>query len=214
MEQACANDNIGYDQSQRTTLFAQAKACGWDLRKIKTSCETDCSALVAVCVNAAGISVSKDIYTGNEREVLRATGKFVILSESKYRTSDIYLKRGDILLANGHTAVALSNGSKAGADSGTEESGHAAPEKSPAPSVKTEAAQSFDKALAGKYIVTASSLNIRVGAGTGKSSLGTIPNGKTVQCYGYYTKAGNIKWLLVQYNASTGYCSSEYLKKV
>ena len=62
MEAACANNNIGYDQNQRTTLFVQAQAKKWDISKITTKCETDCSALVAVCVNAAGVSVSKDIY--------------------------------------------------------------------------------------------------------------------------------------------------------
>lgn len=113
MEAACANDKIGYDQSQRTTLYTEAKAKNWDLSKITKACETDCSALVAVCVNAAGVTVSKDIYTGNEESALKNTGKFEVLKESKYLTSDAYLKRGDILLSNGHTAVALSNGAKA-----------------------------------------------------------------------------------------------------
>lgn len=112
MEAACANDKIGYDQSQRTTLYTEAKAKNWDLSKITKTCETDCSALVGVCVNAAGVTVSKDIYTGNEESALKNTGKFEVLKESKYLTSDAYLKRGDILLSNGHTAVVLSNGAK------------------------------------------------------------------------------------------------------
>lgn len=111
MEQACANNKIGYDQYQRTTLYTQAKACNWDLSKITVACETDCSALVAVCVNAAGVSVSKDIYTGNEKAALVNTGKFTALTDSKYISSSTYLKRGDVLLANGHTAIVLSNGS-------------------------------------------------------------------------------------------------------
>lgn len=110
MEQACANNNIGYDQYQRTTLYTQAKANNWDLSKITTACECDCSSLVAVCVNAAGISVSKDIYTGNEQAALKATGKFDVYTESKYIGSDSYLKRGDILLGAGHTAIVLSDG--------------------------------------------------------------------------------------------------------
>lgn len=118
MEAACANNKIGYDQNQRTTLFTEAKAKGWDISKITKACETDCSALVAVCVNAAGVTVSKDIYTGNEANALKATGKFEVFTESKYLTSDSYLKRGDILLSNGHTAVVLSNGSKATGGSG------------------------------------------------------------------------------------------------
>jgi hypothetical protein len=114
MEAACANDNIGYDQSQRTTLFTLAKAANWNIAGIKTKCETDCSALVAVCVNAAGISVSKDIYTGNEKAALQNTGKFTVLTGSEYIAKSDNLKRGDILLASGHTAVVLSNGSAAG----------------------------------------------------------------------------------------------------
>ena len=110
MEQACANDNIGYDQNQRTTLYTQAKAVNWDLSKITIACECDCSALVAVCVNAAGIPVSKDIYTGNELSALKATGKFDVYTTAQYIGSDTYLKRGDVLLGSGHTAIALSDG--------------------------------------------------------------------------------------------------------
>lgn len=112
MEQACANDHIGYDQSQRTTCFVEAKKVGFDLSKIKTKCETDCSALVAVCANAAGIPVSKDIYTGNEDSALVRTKKFEKLTDKKYFTSDKYLKRGDVLRSNGHTAIVLSDGSE------------------------------------------------------------------------------------------------------
>ena len=118
MEQACANDKIGYDQYQRTTLYTQAKVCGWNLSKITVPCETDCSALVAVCVNAAGIRVSKDIYTGNEKSALVATGKFDTYTSSDYTRFSAKLKRGDILLGNGHTAIVLSNGTSADLSSG------------------------------------------------------------------------------------------------
>lgn len=112
MEQACANNNIGYDQYQRTTLFTLAKAKKWDISKVTEKCETDCSALVAVCCNAAGVTVSKDIYTGNQTVALKATGKFTIYTDSKYTKSSSYLMRGDILLGNGHTAIVLSDGDK------------------------------------------------------------------------------------------------------
>ena len=110
MEQACDNNNIGYDQSQRTTLYTKAKAAKWDLSKITSKCECDCSALVAVCVNAAGITVSKDMYTGNEKAVLVGTKKFDVLDTVRYLNSSDYLKRGDIILGKGHTAVVLSDG--------------------------------------------------------------------------------------------------------
>ena len=114
MEQACANNNIGYDQGQRTTLYTLAKEANWNISKITKKCETDCSALVAVCCNAAGVKVSKDMYTGNQKSLLSNTGKFTVYTTYKYIGSDDYLKRGDILLGNGHTAIVLSDGIKVG----------------------------------------------------------------------------------------------------
>lgn len=115
MEKACKNDFIGYDQNQRTTLYSLAKANGWRIEDIETPCETDCSALVAVCVNAAGIKVSGDIYTGNEANALLRTEEFELLTAPKYLLSDEYLRRGDILLYEfHHTAIALQDGKKAG----------------------------------------------------------------------------------------------------
>lgn len=141
MEQACANDKIGYDQSQRTTLYTQAKAVNWDISKVTTKCECDCSSLVAVCVNAAGIKVSKDIYTGNELSALKATGGFTVLTDSKYISKADYLKRGDILLGSGHTAVVLSDGSKASASTKPAES----------KPVKKTVAELAKEVLAGKW---------------------------------------------------------------
>ncbi len=112
---ACRNDNIGYDQNQRTTLYVQAKAVGWDLSKIVVRCECDCSSLGSVCVNAAGVPVSKDIYTGNMVKALVATGEFEVLTDEKYLFSDRYLLAGDILVYEGHhTAMVLQDGDLSG----------------------------------------------------------------------------------------------------
>lgn len=114
MRAACINDNIGYDQNQRTTLFTQAQSADWNISKIATPCETDCSALIAVCANAAGVPVSKDIYTGNMVKALKATGQFDVLTASKYLSSDQHLQAGDVLVYEGHhTAMALQYGAQA-----------------------------------------------------------------------------------------------------
>ena len=115
MRAACVNDNVGYDQYQRTTRCThRPSAVGWDITKIAIPCETDCSALIAVCANAAGIQVSKDIYTGNMVRALKATGQFEVLMASKYLTSDQYLQAGDVLVYEGHhTAMALQYGAQA-----------------------------------------------------------------------------------------------------
>ena len=118
MEILCKGNLVGYDQYQRTTLYTEMNKVGWDASKLATKCETDCSAMVAVCANAAGISVSKDIWTGNMIAAFRATGQFDVLYDSKYLTSGAYLKRGDILLNTvHHTAIALTTGANAGTGS-------------------------------------------------------------------------------------------------
>jgi hypothetical protein len=51
--------------------------------------------------------------TGNLAAACEKTGEFNILTSTNYTKSKDYLKRGDILLADGHTVIVLSNGSKA-----------------------------------------------------------------------------------------------------
>lgn len=118
MEAACANNNIGYDQYQRNTLNDKAKAVGYDLSKITEPCETDCSALVTVCAQAAGIDIpytsGNAPWTGIMAAQFMSTGEFELIKEDKYLTSDALLLRGDILLrTSGHTAMALENGAEA-----------------------------------------------------------------------------------------------------
>lgn len=114
MQAACDNANIGYDQYQRDTLYNLAKAVDFDPGRVKTPCETDCSALVRVCLAYAGITV-ENFRTPNEASILLRSGKFIELKESRYTDQSSYLRRGDILVTRtqGHTVVVLSNGSKA-----------------------------------------------------------------------------------------------------
>lgn len=113
-EAACSNDKIGYDQSGRNTLLAQAKAVNWDLLKITTPCECDCSSLVSCCVQASGIRIwngGNAPTTRTLRKVLQESGQFEILTGSKYLISADGLQRGDILCKEGsHTVIVLSNG--------------------------------------------------------------------------------------------------------
>jgi hypothetical protein len=193
MEQACLNDNIGYDQGQRTTLYEKVKTLNWNLSKVKEKCECDCTSLVAVCVNAAGVKVSRDMYIGNQKVVLHNTGKFETLTDSKYLIKPDHLKRGDILLGPGHTAIVVSV------------------------SNTLEKAKSFNKDFAGIYKVNATKLNVRLGAGADKQILTTIPKGTEVKCYGFYTRLAGVDWLYVQFTCKdisyTGFTSIKYLTK-
>ena len=114
MEQACANDNIGYAQDKRNTSFTEAKKVGWVLKKIKTACEADCSSLVRLCVNCGYYAYNKTLpfpnvgdtfYTGNMAKMLKNTELFTVYSDKKYVENSDMLKRGDILVAEGHHTV-------------------------------------------------------------------------------------------------------------
>lgn len=78
---------------------------------------------------------------------------------------------------------------------------------------KVEAAQGYDKTLAGTYKTT-EDLWMKNGAGKDKEGILVVPKGKNVQNYGYYSTASDgTKWLYVTYGGRTGFCSSRYLKK-
>ncbi|THG36819.1 hypothetical protein [Adlercreutzia caecimuris] len=75
------NDNIGYDQGQRTTFYVCLKAANWVVSAIKEKCESDCSsgvgALGEACVQRLKLTkahISKDIYTGNLKAAFVAAG--------------------------------------------------------------------------------------------------------------------------------------------
>ena len=126
MERACTNVKIGYDQNQRNTLLTHARKVGYDPGKVTTACETDCSALVTLACIYAGIKENDLYIAGNSATTttlktrLIKTGKFEILTDSKYLKSSDYLLRGDILLYEGHhVAVAIDNGSKSSVTTST-----------------------------------------------------------------------------------------------
>lgn len=194
--------------------IVSVKASNYDPAQITIACEADCSSGVAAIVKGAGYrlgnekmkNVSIYLYTGNMRAGLKAAG-FEVLTDSKYLTSDAYLLEGDITLNDdAHVAVNLTDGAKS---SGTGASNTTTVKSN----AKVDVAHGFNKSLAGTYKVTASGLNLRAGAGTGKSILAVMKNGEKVQCYGYYNDCNGVKWLYVVYKNIVGYASSKYLSK-
>lgn len=214
MEAGCANDNIGYCQTHRTAATEASKPYGYDLSKVTEAVEVDCSELVRICCLYAGIQVGT-FSTATEKMALKNTGKFDILEDDKSCKSSDYLFRGDILVTKtkGHTVVVLDNGSKAGQKSSSSASSSSSTSQS---SRKIEAAKSRDDSISGTYYTTAN-LNLRAGAGTGKTSLVIMPKGTAVKCYGYYTLYQGKRWYYVKTTVKgtsyTGFCSSAYLTK-
>lgn len=112
MELACKNDNIGYDQSQRNTLLEKLRLANMDISKVN-KCECDCSSLVYVCSILAGVPhtmTPNAPTTRTMRSRYTKTGYYDILTDKEYINSPDKLKRGDILVSEGHhTAIVLEN---------------------------------------------------------------------------------------------------------
>ena len=119
-EAVCANDNIGYSQARRNTLRTEAQKAGWDAAKITVPCDCDCSSLMAVCAEAAGVEMAGTYssgnapWTGNMTQRFAGTGAFEVLTDSKYLSGPEHLCRGDILVnAAYHTLMVLDDGAEA-----------------------------------------------------------------------------------------------------
>lgn len=102
MVEACLNNNIGYDQSERYGVINCLKKYG-RIAKINELTEADCSSLVRACCIQAGILVG-DFNTSSEVAVLERTGAF---HKAVIVTNDTKLCQGDILVtrSKGHTVI-------------------------------------------------------------------------------------------------------------
>lgn len=182
-EAACRNDNIGYDQGQRNTLHTEALKVGYDLSKIKTPCECDCSSLMCICAIAAGIPASYFYINGNMRttssmkNAFVRTGLFDVITDPNYLTKDNLLKRGDILTRPGsHTVMVLGNGSSV-APAQPEAPKPAAP--APAPATNGQ-----NMTYVGKGIGSATALrkiHVRAGSNKETKSYGILGKGAKVE---------------------------------
>lgn len=123
---ACANDNVGYGQSDRNSLRAEAVKAEWKPERINTPCNCDCSSFASCCAEAAGIDVpyvnigggAKNApVTWTIRDAFTLTGQFEVLTDAAYLTGPDRLRRGDVLVnepqASGHAVVVTTDGSKA-----------------------------------------------------------------------------------------------------
>jgi flagellum-specific peptidoglycan hydrolase FlgJ len=217
---AALNDKIGYDQSQNRTYRKQLKAAGWEPSKVTVACEADCSKGVCANITATGyllgIKALQDLPDTYGRKLRKALVKagFKELTDSKYLKSGSYLLPGDILIYEScHTAANVTIGAKA--KSSWKPNVRTTPASTHNDNDNASAAAEYkNEKYRGAWVVKAhGGLNMRTNAGTGNKIIQTIPDGATVQCYGYYNKSSDTPWLYVVYKGRVGYCSSKYLSK-
>ena len=112
------NDCIGYDQYTRGTFLNEVSKVDYNIEKLTTNCNTDCSAFVCTILKIVGhqldIDELKNIPLDDTRAMENDLTKagFKAYKESKYLTSPDELQPGDILLNTiHHTEIFVGDGS-------------------------------------------------------------------------------------------------------
>ncbi len=184
VEYACANDNIGYSIPDRSGLWNLVKNKGYDPREAKSKTSCDCSSLVRLACNYAGVDMP-DFNTGSQPSIMSKNG-FEKIDDSSVCDYSVKLVRGDVLVSRikSHTCTVLNNG--------IDGTGYQPDEKK-------------DKTA----IVTGNSVNIRVGPGTNRASIGKLNKGDKVELTGN-TRTG---WAEIKTNSLTGWMFDQYLNK-
>ena len=189
-EAACTNNNIGYDQNQRNTLYTAAQKVNMDLSKVGKS-ECDCSSLASICCICAGIPAAYLYVGGNMRttrnikSALVQTGKFIVYTDATYTKSDKNLKRGDIICkAGSHVVIALSNGSAVSA---------------PIP-IPTPVAPSKNV----EYAIAKTTMTVRTGVGTNHTAIGYVQKGESVKVLEKFSNG----WMRISFRGKEGYSSN------
>lgn len=214
MIDACSNNNIGYSQSDRLSLYNLASANKFKLAKVG-KCNTDCSALVSVCCNAAGIKVPATMYTGNELALLKDTGKFTVYTSSDYTKSSSKLRTGDILLRQGHTAIVTSGAVPF--STATKTTTSTKKTTSTSKSSTSSNSSSLNKKAKWVGVVTATKLNVRTWAGTNYSNLKSYPllyKGNKVDVCDTLKANNGSKWYYIKIAGKYyGFASAQYIAK-
>lgn len=138
------NDNVGYDQGQRATLYNAMAALDWKSYDIKKKCECDCSELAVCCANYAlkAAAFPASLYSGNIVSNMSRFSKFAKVTIG----SGFKPQRGDIIVApNKHVIICIGTKEKA---------------KDKAPAYK-----------AGEVYKLAVNLKVRAGAGVSSKQL-------------------------------------------
>lgn len=186
----CENDYIGYDQPNDESLLRVVEKYNYDCSKVKEYCDTDCARAVRVCVLYAGIDCPS-FYTATEIEVLRATGKFNIITDKDYCSNMDNYMVGDILCTpvKGHTCVVVSK------------------------ETVENAYQFYSANRDVCFYTTNGNTNIREFPTTDSNVVGVIPNNAKVLCDGITCMEWNNNklWHYIRYYDKHGFVSEKML---
>lgn len=107
----CQNNNIGYGQTDRISLYKECVRIGWDVNRISEirKCNTDCSMTVGCAYNFAykKALVPSNVYTGNlvSLTVHKYPSIFKYVSIGKIKNASNDLRVADAPVKAGHHTI-------------------------------------------------------------------------------------------------------------
>ena len=110
MKAFCKNNNIGYGQTDRTSLYLQCRKIGWKISKIAniSKCNCDCSEICACAINMAyGKEIIPSYATTHSFKSLTAIQR---KKNFKIVGTNVRKKAGDMPLAAGHHIIMVIEG--------------------------------------------------------------------------------------------------------
>jgi len=201
MELIAENDMIGYSQRHRMDMYYSAVKNGGDLSKAQGDC--DCSSGVCAATTLAGGNITPKQSTSSMLAAFKASKQFEILTDAKYIQSSDYLRRGDILLRIGHTAVMVDNGSKAGSDGEVHVT-------ETLPSGRTFPIEVDEYYVSeGKEYGVKQWCRVRSGPSTDDDILGKACQGERFDAYAFIED-----WYQINYKGRTGYIYKDFVSEI
>lgn len=110
MKAFCKNENIGYGQTDRTSLYLQCRKIGWKISRIAhiSKCNCDCSEICACAINMAyGKEIIPSYATTHSFKALTAIQR---KKNFKIVGTNVRKKAGDMPLAAGHHIIMVIEG--------------------------------------------------------------------------------------------------------
>lgn len=201
MELIVKNQNIGYSQKHRMDWLNSALANGGDITMARG--DGDCSSIVTGSAYLAGARVPKSLATSTMLKAFKASGQFEILTDAIYIKSSEHLRRGDILLRIGHTAVMVDNGPKAWSETVTED-------EEPLPTGKAHRMIVADyHVIEGVKYGVKEWCRVRSGPSTENDILGKAYLGEIYDAYAIVED-----WYQINYKGRTGYIYKDFLTEI
>lgn len=192
--EAAENENIGYGQADRYGLFDYVdEFAPVTLDDVDIPVNCDCSSLITAVLAICDIYVPREMWTGVEVGMLQRTKRF----EIKKYDRDMKLLGGDILIADGHTAICVNISDQ---------------DESAEPEI--EYAHAFDPDRAGVYHPL-TAINVRTGPGVNRRCVRAGYPGLALINYGYHEEDDRgVDWLLVMdQHGRTGWVSSRVVAR-